>query len=85
MPGQEYEWEFRAVGSKPTFMLNGVVLGEVQDDSLAEGTFGIMNSGRGKPEAKIKALDFLDLDPPGGGGGSAVGQAPRLPGGAATP
>jgi len=65
-PGEEYKLELRAVGSKLTVKLNGATLGEVNDESLTKGPFGVCHRDPSKPEAKIKHLQFLDLDPPGG-------------------
>jgi hypothetical protein len=57
--------ELRTVGSTLTVKLNEKTIGQVRDDRVNKGSFGVQQEG-GKPDAKIKALDFLNLDPPGG-------------------
>jgi len=49
LPGQEYELELRAVDSTLTIKLNGATLGEVQDESVAAGTFGVEHNNLRKP------------------------------------
>lgn len=61
-PGSDYELELRVVGSTLTAKLNGLLLGEVRDDSISQGKFGVTNY-LAKP-AIIKTLQFLPLNTP---------------------
>jgi hypothetical protein len=58
--GQDYELELRAIGPKLTIQYNGTVLGEVEDEALKEGYFGLSNIE--EVPVLIKSLDYLDLD-----------------------
>ncbi len=60
--GQEYELEFRVVGSTLTVRLDGQTLGSVEDATFPAGLFGIsLGSGENKTPVTVTSLEYLDL------------------------
>ncbi len=60
-PGQEYELEFRTVGSTLTVRYNGQTLGSVEDTTYPTGGCGLSAGNAHKGPATITKLEYLDL------------------------